>query len=115
MKEFPKELVEDALELLGRVVNMGKIKKGTNEVTKSIERGLAKLVFIAIDVDPPEIVRHLSILASEKNIRYIYVPSSKDLGDSSGLDVSCASSAIINSGKEESALKSILERVNEFN
>ena len=32
----PEELLNDALLLLQRVVESGKIKKGTNEVTKSL-------------------------------------------------------------------------------
>lgn len=59
----------------------GKIKKGTNETTKAVERGQAKLVVIAVDVDPPEVVLHLPYLCDEKKVPYIYVPSKKRLGE----------------------------------
>ena len=44
----------------------GKVEKGTNEVTKAVERGTAKLVVYATDVEPKEIVMHLPIICKEK-------------------------------------------------
>ncbi|MEM3714729.1 MAG: ribosomal L7Ae/L30e/S12e/Gadd45 family protein, partial [Nitrososphaeria archaeon] len=71
--ETPKEIMDSVYEILRRASESGKVKKGTNEVTKSVERGVAKLVVIAEDVDPPEIVAHLPILCEEKKIPYVYV------------------------------------------
>jgi len=50
--EVPKEVADKALEALEVSRDSGKIKKGTNEVTKAIERGNAKLVLIGNDVNP---------------------------------------------------------------
>ena len=36
--------------------------EGNDETTKAIERGNSKLVVIAEDVEPPEVVAHLPIL-----------------------------------------------------
>ena len=57
MTEFslPKDLVDKVLQALEIAKNTGKIKKGTNETTKTIERGKAKLVVIAQNVEPKEI------------------------------------------------------------
>jgi len=112
---FPEDLITDALAILEKARLNGSIKKGTNEVTKSIERGKAKLIFIGDDVSPPEIVRHLPILSKEKNTAYITVPSSADLGEAAGLDVPTASSAIIDAGSANSALDSLIARVKELN
>ncbi|MEM1921819.1 MAG: ribosomal L7Ae/L30e/S12e/Gadd45 family protein, partial [Desulfurococcaceae archaeon] len=58
--ETPPDLAEKAYEALKKARETGgKIRKGTNETTKAIERGQAQLVIIAEDVDPPEIVAHL--------------------------------------------------------
>ena len=57
--EVPEELKEKVLQAVEIARNSGKIKKGTNETTKAIERGIAKLVVIAEDVEPEEIVMHL--------------------------------------------------------
>ena len=40
--EVPGELSNKALEALEMARDTGKIKKGTNEATKAIERGIAK-------------------------------------------------------------------------
>ncbi|MEM2061684.1 MAG: ribosomal L7Ae/L30e/S12e/Gadd45 family protein, partial [Candidatus Caldarchaeum sp.] len=52
----PEELMTASLEAVRLARTSGKIKKGVNEVIKAIERGQAKFVVIATDVDPPEIV-----------------------------------------------------------
>src|SRR5579875_465286 len=54
--ETPKELVEAVYEAVRQARQTGKVKKGTNETTKAIERGVAKLVVVAEDVEPPEVV-----------------------------------------------------------
>lgn len=79
----------------------GKIEKGTNEVTKAIERGTAKLVVYAKDVNPKEIVQHLSILCKEKGIECAEVDSKQKLGIASGLNVSCSSVAVIDFGEKK--------------
>jgi large subunit ribosomal protein L7Ae len=76
----------------------GKIEKGTNEVTKAIERGTAKLVVYAEDVSPKEIVQHLPALCKEKGIQCSNVDNKKKLGVSAGINTPCASVAIIEPG-----------------
>jgi len=112
--EVPKELVERAYEALRIARETGKIKKGTNETTKAVERGLAKLVLIAEDVDPPEIVAHLPLLCEEKKIPYVYVPSKKRLGEAAGIEVSAASACIIEPGEAKSLVDEIVTKVQEL-
>lgn len=112
--EVPEDLVDRVYEAVSKARESGKVKKGTNETTKSVERGLAKLVVIAEDVDPPEIVYHLPLLCDEKKIPYVYVPSKKKLGESAGIEVAAASAAIIDPGEAESLVKEIVERVKEL-
>ncbi len=64
--ETPKEVAEASYEVLRQASRTGKVRKGTNETTKAIERGIAKLVVIAEDVQPPEVVAHLPIICEEK-------------------------------------------------
>jgi large subunit ribosomal protein L7Ae len=109
--DVPEDLQNESLALLEKARETGKVKKGTNETTKAIERGLAKLVYIAMDVDPPEIVAHIPLLCEEKNIPYIYVKSKADLGKAVGLTVNCASACIIDEGEAKSELKSIVEKL----
>ncbi len=110
----PQELAEKAYEILAMARETGKIKKGTNEVTKAIERGLAKFVLIAEDVDPPEIVAHLPLLCEERGVPYIYVPSKERLGKAAGLQhTSAASAVIIDPGQATEELKKLVDQLNE--
>ncbi|MEM0216600.1 MAG: 50S ribosomal protein L7Ae, partial [Candidatus Bathyarchaeia archaeon] len=84
--EVPKEVADAAYEALQIAAKTGSVKKGTNETTKAVERGLAKLVVIAEDVDPPEIVAHLPLLCEEKKIPYVFVPSKEKIGSAVGIE-----------------------------
>ena len=112
--EVPQELAEKALEAVEVARDTGRIRKGTNETTKAVERGQAKLVIIAEDVDPEEIVAHLPPLCEEKEIPYIYVPSKKELGAAAGIEVPAASVAIIEPGKARELVEEIATKVREL-
>lgn len=51
--DVPTELASKSLEALELARDTGRIKKGTNEATKAIERGVARLVIVGEDVTPP--------------------------------------------------------------
>ena len=85
----------DFYTIVEKARKTGKIEKGTNEVTKAIERGTAKLVVVASDVSPKEIIQHLAILCKEKGIKYGEVESKQKLGISVGIKVACSSVAIL--------------------
>mgnify|MGYP005854256235 CR=1 FL=1 len=107
----PKELVEKAYETLEIARSTGKLGKGTNEVTKFVERAQAALVLIAEDVEPEEIVAHLPMLCEEKKIPYVYVPSKQELGRASGLEVSTASACVVTPGKAKEMVEEIAEKL----
>jgi len=85
----------------------GKIKKGGNEVTKSLERGEAKLVVIAKDVSPPEVTMHIPLLSKDKDIPCVEVPSREELGAAAGLSVSTTAVAITVEGEAKTIIKQI--------
>jgi len=109
--EVPKELTEDAYDALELARDTGKIKRGSNEVTKTIERGQAKLVYLARDVEPEEVIAHLPLLCKEKGVPFIVVPSKDELGVSAGLEVSTASVAVVKTGKAAAKLKEIIDNL----
>ena len=109
--EIPKEVADAAYEALNIASETGDVCKGTNETTKAIERGVAKLVVIAEDVDPPEVVAHLPILCDERKISFVFVPSKEKLGASTGIDVYSASACIIEAGDAEGLIKEIQSRI----
>ncbi len=102
--EATKEIQDKLFEIIGLSKSTGKIKKGSNEVTKSLERGTAKLVIIAKDVSPAEITMHLPLLCEEKKIKCYEVPSKADLGASCGMELATVAIAIIQEGEAKKIL-----------
>jgi len=97
----------DIYQILEKVKRTGKIEKGTNEVTKAIERGTAKLVVYAGDVEPKEIVQHLPILCKEKKIKCVEVESKQKLGIAVGLPVSASSIVVVEAGDAEKDIQGV--------
>ena len=91
-------MVQPILEAVRVAAQSGKVKKGTNEATKAIERGTSKLIIIAEDVEPPEVVAHLPIICEERGAAYAFVPSKQELGKALGIEVTSAAAAILDPG-----------------
>ncbi|MGB9675290.1 MAG: 50S ribosomal protein L7Ae [Candidatus Nanoarchaeia archaeon] len=112
MPDVNKELSDLTLKVLNEVrTKSGKLKRGTNETTKAVERNEAKFVALASDVNPPEIIMHLPTLCEEKSIPYVFVSSKAELGAAAGLPVATSSVAIINAGEAAKELDNLLEKL----
>ena len=109
--EMPKEIVDAAYEALSIASKTGVVRKGTNEATKAVERAIAKLVVMAEDVDPPEVVAHLPLLCEERKIPYVFVPNKEKLGTAVGIDVPCAAACIVKEGEATGLIKEIIARI----
>lgn len=113
--ETPQETYEKIKVLLSKVSKGGKIKAGVNEVTKVVERGQAKLVIMAEDVSPEELLMHMPVLCREKKVVFGYLPTKKELGEVVGLKVSTSCVAVIDEGNlakdMEQLKKQLLELV----
>ena len=102
--ETPKDLVNEVYEAVRLARQSGKVRKGTNETTKAIERGVSKLVVIAEDVQPP-------ILCEERNAAYIFVPSKQQLGESLGIDVGSAAATIVDAGDAQHIVDQVINSI----
>lgn len=109
--ETPKEIQDAAYEALQIATQTGKVRKGTNETTKAIEKAQAKLVVIAENVEPPEVVAHLPILCEERKIPYVFVQDKAKIGSAIGIDVPAASACIVEAGDAAGLIKEIVERL----
>jgi large subunit ribosomal protein L7Ae len=109
--QAPKDLQDLAYDLVEKARDNGKVSKGANETTKQVERGQAKLVVMAEDVSPEEVLAHMPILCEEKKIPYTYVPSKEELGNSAGLKVGTAAVAIVNPGKDKAGIDNIVKKI----
>lgn len=94
----------DFYSIIEKAKKTGKIDKGSNEVTKAVERGVAKLVVYAGDVSPKEIVAHLPALCAEKGIPCHEVDSKQKLGIAIGLAVPASAVAVIEAGDAQDDL-----------
>ena len=109
--DTPKDLVNAIYEAVRLAKQSGIVRKGTNETTKAIERGISKLVIIAEDVEPPEVVAHLPILCDERTSKYVFVPSKKELGNALGIEVGSAAATIIDAGESQQIIEQITSSV----
>ncbi|XP_037522790.2 NHP2-like protein 1 [Rhipicephalus sanguineus] len=77
------------------------MRKGANEATKALNRGLAEIIVMAADATPLEIVLHLPLLCEDKNVPYVFVRSKHALGRACGVSrpvVAC--SVTVNEGSQ---------------
>ncbi|KAL9674670.1 hypothetical protein QQ045_002868 [Rhodiola kirilowii] len=79
------QLTITILDLVQQAANYKQLKKGANEATKTLNRGISEFVVMAADTEPLEILLHLPLLAEDKNVPYVFVPSKQALGRACGV------------------------------
>lgn len=112
--KIPDKLKTQIKNALSDIANArdSKIRKGMNEVTKSIERSLAKIVVMAEDVSPPEILYHVPLLCEEKKIPYAYLSTKKNLGNAVKLNIGASAIAVENAGTgNEKTIADLLKQI----
>ncbi len=100
----------DFYSIIEKAKKTGKVDKGTNEVTKAVELGVAKLVVYAKDVSPKEIVAHLPALCKEKGIPCEEVDSKQKLGIAVGIPVNASAVAVIKPGEAEKEIAQLKQK-----
>ncbi len=103
------------LDLIEIAKKTGKIKIGSNEATKIIERGQAKFIAFAGDTSPKEIVMHLPVLCKEKGVPFAEIPKKDELGASSGIKVSTSAVVVVDAGDAKSLLEQLKKEFEEEN
>ncbi|KAK3209732.1 hypothetical protein GRF29_44g483421 [Pseudopithomyces chartarum] len=78
-------LSTEILDLVQQSTHARQLKKGANEATKTLNRGVAELIILAADTSPLAILLHLPLLCEDKNVPYVYVPSKMALGRACGV------------------------------
>ena len=115
--ETPEQIQERVYDLVKKLARDGKgrVKKGMNEVIKVSERGDAKLVVMAEDVNPGELLAHIPLICGEKKIPFGYVPSQEFLAKECGMPngTRTASVAILEISKSaQEKFNEVVELVN---
>ncbi|CAB9498932.1 13 kDa ribonucleoprotein-associated protein [Seminavis robusta] len=111
-KAFPladAELTVALLDLVQQATNYKQTKKGANEATKTLNRGISELIVMSADAEPIEILLHLPLLCEDKNVPYVFVPSKIALGRACGVSRPVISCSITTN--EASQLKTTIEQM----
>eukprot|EP00762_Andalucia_godoyi_P008587 ANDGO_04598.mRNA.1 13 kDa ribonucleoprotein-associated protein len=89
------------LDLVQQSCNFKQLRKGANEATKALNRGISEIIIMAADAEPIEILLHLPLLCEDKNVPYVFVPSKTALGRACGVSRPVISAAVlINEGSQ---------------
>ena len=94
--ETPSDIQEQVYEIVKSLGKdgRGRLKKGANEVTKAAERGSAKMVVMAENVNPGELLAHIPMICGEKTIPFIYVEDQAYLAEAAGMSLGTRTAAI---------------------
>eukprot|EP00455_Lapot_gusevi_P044626 TRINITY_DN5603_c0_g1_i1.p1 TRINITY_DN5603_c0_g1~~TRINITY_DN5603_c0_g1_i1.p1 ORF type:complete len:129 (+),score=50.90 TRINITY_DN5603_c0_g1_i1:52-438(+) len=100
----PADLTVQILDVVQQASNYKQLKKGANEATKTLNRGISELIVMAADAEPLEILLHLPLLCEDKNVPYVFVPSKQALGRACGVSRPVIAASVL--ANEGSQLKS---------
>ncbi|KAJ7047063.1 snRNP subunit [Mycena alexandri] len=95
------ELTNSILELVQQAGQYKQLKKGANEATKTLNRGIAEFIVLTADTEPLEILLHLPLLCEEKNVPYIFVQSKAALGRACGVTRPVIAASVTTSESKE--------------
>ncbi|KAJ3207241.1 RNA binding protein snu13 [Dinochytrium kinnereticum] len=79
------QLTNKILDLVQQASHYKQLKKGANEATKTLNRGISEFIVMTADTEPLEILLHLPLLCEDKNVPYVFVPSKVALGRACGV------------------------------
>lgn len=105
-------LTTKILNLVQQAMNYRQLRKGANEATKTLNRGIAEFVVMAADTEPLEILLHLPLLCEDKNVPFVFVPSKQALGRACGVSRSVIACSV--TAHEGSQLKPQIQVVQQF-
>ena len=109
-KAFPladAQLCITILDVIQQAANYKQLKKGANEATKTLNRGIAEMIVMAADAEPLEILLHLPLLCEDKNVPYVFVSSKQALGRACGVSRPVIACSVLSN--EGSQLKSQIQ------
>ncbi|KAF4085295.1 hypothetical protein AMELA_G00115600 [Ameiurus melas] len=102
-------LSKTILDLVQQASNYKQLRKGANEATKTLNRGISEFIVMAADAEPLEIILHLPLLCEDKNVPYVFVRSKQALGRACGVSRPVIATSI--TIKEGSQLKPQIQSV----
>lgn len=118
-KAFPLanvSLSNTILDLVQQASRYKQLRKGANEATKTLNRGISEFIVMAADTTPIEILLHLPLLCEDKNVPYVFVPSKQALGRACGVSRPVVAVSVTTNSESElkgqiGSLKQEIERL----
>ncbi|KAH8915990.1 L30e-like protein [Atractiella rhizophila] len=104
-------LTNQILDLVQQASNYKQLKRGANEVTKTLNRGICEFTILTADTEPIEILLHLPLLCEDKNVPYVFLPSKTSLGRACGVSRPVIAASITTNETRE--LKAQIEKIKE--
>ncbi|TDH65559.1 hypothetical protein CCR75_007812 [Bremia lactucae] len=110
------KLTVSILDLVQQATNYKQIKKGANEATKTLNRGISEFIVMAADTEPLEILLHLPLLCEDKNVPYVFVPSKVALGRACGVSRPVIAASITSNDASQlgSQIQSMREQIEQL-
>ena len=110
------KLSQTILDLVQQASNYKQLKKGANEATKTLNRGISEFIVMAADTEPLAILLHLPLLCEDKNVNYVFVPSKVALGRACGVSrpvIACSVTSVEGSqlATQIASLKQSIEKL----
>jgi len=102
-------LTQKILELVQQGLNYQQLRKGANEATKTLNRGISEFIVMAADAEPLEIILHLPLLCEDKNVPYVFVRSKQALGRACGVSRPVIACSVVS--KEGSQIKPQIQAI----
>lgn len=103
------QLTNTLMDIVQQATNYKQLRKGANEATKTLNRGISEFIVMAADTEPLEILLHLPLLCEDKNVPYVFVPSKAALGRACGVSRPVIAASITTN--EGSQLKSQIQQL----
>lgn len=100
---------QQILDIIQQATHLRQLKKGANEATKTLNRGISEFVVMAADASPLEIVLHLPLLCEDKNVPYVFVSSKVALGRACGVSRPVIAASV--TSNEASQLKEPINQI----
>ncbi len=110
------DLTLSILDLVTQATNYKQLKKGANEATKTLNRGISEFIVMAADAEPIEILLHLPLLCEDKNVPYVFVPSKTALGRACGVSRAVISASITsnNASKLQPQIQKLKDQIEQL-
>jgi len=67
------DLATEVYDLVEKATNNKQVKKGAKECVRSLKWGISRMVVMAADTRPIDVLDHIPVMCREKNVPWVFV------------------------------------------